>query len=261
MRYSAPEGFDLSHFFDGIFTYQNWEIFPGIKTNGMKDVGQIMDRLKVPADLAGQRVLDIAPWNGFFSFECARRGAAEVVSLGPDDPNKTGYNKVKQLLELENCRYVRASVYDLSPLEHGKFEIVLFLGLIYHLRHPLLALDKIFEISKKDLYVDGPIIDRHVFDKTITEDMRQRIEKEGAIVHNLPMAYFTKGTETGDQYNWFIPNRRAFHDWVESAGFRIVHSGDDGDQWAWLSAKKAQRPFVDGVEGYNPDTENFVPNN
>ena len=259
MRSTPPAGFSLSQFFDGIYTFQQWEIFPGDKTKG-RDVAQAMQRLRVPADLNNLRILDIAPWNGFFSFECVRRGAAEVVSLGPDDPDKTGYNKVKDLLEIRNCNYVRGSVYGLSPSEFGTFDIVLFLGVIYHLRHPLLALDKIFDVARKDIYVDTPIIDNVVFDKTISDEARQKIVTECAAIHQLPMVYFTKARETGDRYNWFMPNRRAFRDFVESAGFQIVHTGDDGG-WAWLSAVKGERPFVVDVEGYNPNTETWITNN
>ena len=144
MRTDPPEGFNLPEFLEGIYTFQKWEIFPGQVTQGPKDVSEHLRRLNVPTTLAGLRVLDIAPWNGFFGFECVRRGAAEVVSLGPDDPDLTGYNKVRDLLQIDNCKYIRASVYDLSPDVHGTFDIVFFLGLIYHLRHPLLALDRIY---------------------------------------------------------------------------------------------------------------------
>ena len=260
MRNTPPPDFNLSQFFDGIYTFQQWEIFPGLKTKG-KDVAQTMQGLKVPEDLSNLRILDIAPWNGFFSFECVRRGAAEVISLGPDDPDKTGFNKVKDLLEISNCRYVNGSVYNLFSGDLGTFDIVLFLGIIYHLRHPLLALDRIFEVARKDLYVNLPIIDRVIFDKTISDEARQKIITECAIVHQLPMVYFTKGGETGDPYNWFMPNRRAFHDLVESSGFQIVHTGDNGGGWAWLSAVKGERPFVVDIEGYNPDTVNYRPNN
>jgi len=260
MRQLPPKDFSVSRFFEGIYTFQGWEIFPGHKTNG-KDVVALMRDMGVPADLRGKRVLDIAPWNGFFTFECIRRGAAEVVSLGPDDPEKTGYYKVRDLLEVGNCKYVRASVYDLSPAVHGVFDVVLFLGLIYHLRHPLLALDKIHDVTGKDLYVDTPIMDRMVFDKTISDELKNQILDSGRIVHELPLAYFTKGAETGDDYNWFIPNSRAFHDWVESSGFTIRRSGDDGGGWAWLAAEKGQRLFTVGIEGFNPGTVTFGSNN
>src|SRR5215470_1878850 len=115
MRDMAPSEFDMIRFFEGIYVFQQWEIFPDFITNGVKSVAQTMDALQVPQDLAGKRVLDVAPWNGFFSFECVRRGAAEVISLGPDDPARTGYDKTRDVLEINNCKYYRQSVYDLSP--------------------------------------------------------------------------------------------------------------------------------------------------
>jgi tRNA (mo5U34)-methyltransferase len=257
MRASPPEHFNLPEFLDGIYTFQKWELFPGYLTPGEKDVAEHMKRLAVPESLSGKRVLDIAPWNGFFSFECARRGAAEVVSLGPDDPDQTGYNKVRDLLEIDNCHYVRASVYDLSPDAHGSFDVVLFLGLIYHLRHPLLALDRIYDVASDRLFTDSPIIDNTVFDKTVSEQVRNDILTTGAALHQLPLAYFTKGSETGDLFNWFMPNSRAFRDFVESSGFVVDGYFDDGG-WASLSATKSRRQFTPGVEGWNSEAVNFT---
>jgi tRNA (mo5U34)-methyltransferase len=249
---AAPEGFDVDRFFEGVYTFQSWELFPGHATRGPKDVLDHMNRLQMPARLDGWRVLDIAPWNGFFSFECARRGAAEVVSFGPDDPDLTGYAKTRDLLQLENCSYVRASVYDLSPEIHGQFDVVLFLGLIYHLRHPLLALDKIHDVAKGRLLIDSPVIDRIVFDRTVTDQQRGDILEQGKIIHDLlPVVYFTKGSETGDPFNWFMPNIRAFKDFVESSGFVIDNYVDDGGGWASISATKGARNFAPGLEGWN----------
>ena len=220
VRTTPPENFDLAGFANSFFSFQQWELFPGYVVPGVKQVNDHMRRLQVPQRLDGLRVLDIAPWNGFFGFECLRRGAAELVSLGPDDPAVTGYNKTRDLLEIENCRYIRASVYDLSPEVHGQFDVVLFLGLIYHLRHPLLALDVIFDVALNRLYVDSPLIDNTIFDKTITDDQREKLLLAGKTMHELPMTYFTKGSETGDPYNWFMPNKLAFINFVESAGFK-----------------------------------------
>src|ERR1700730_18555099 len=175
MRATAPEGFDVARFFEGIYTFQSWELFPGYSTQGPKNVVGSLRSLQMPDRLDGLRVLDIAPWNGFFSFECVRRGATQVVSLGPDDPDVTGYNKVRDLLEIRNCTYIRTSVYDLSPDVHGKFDIVMLLGLIYHLRYPLLALDRAYDVTSNRLFIDTPIIDKVVYDKTVSEEQKRAI--------------------------------------------------------------------------------------
>jgi len=251
MRTQPPENFDFDAYCSQFFSFQQWELFPGKIVRGAKDVMSHMHRLQIPERLDGKRVLDIAPWNGFFGFECVRRGAAEVVSLGPDDPDVTGYNKTRELLQIDQCSYVRASVYDLSAAVHGHFDVVLFLGLIYHLRHPLLALDRIFDVASDRLFVDSPVIDDRVFDNTVSEPDLKKILAAGKVVHQLPMMYFTKGNETGDPYNWFLPNKRAFLDLVESSGFKVDSFQDDGGSWASLSATKAARAFAPGLEGWN----------
>jgi tRNA (mo5U34)-methyltransferase len=259
MKTIPPEGFDITRFFKGVSIFQKWALFPGHVTEGPKDVVEHMRRLQIPMRLDGLRILDIAPWNGFFSFECARRGAAAVVSLGPDDPDATGYNKVRALLGIDNCHYVRASIYDLSPKEHGMFDVVLFLGLIYHLRHPLLALDRIYDVAKDRLFTDSPIIDKVVYDKTVSEDQRKNILDNGKIIHELlSMVYYTKGAETGDLCNWFLPNKRAFKDFVESSGFTIDKYSDDSG-WAWIAATKGFRNFTPGVEGWNEAAAKALP--
>jgi len=212
-----------------------------------------MERLRVPARLDGLRILDIGPWNGFFSFECVRRGAAEVISLGPDDPDATGYNKTLALLEIDNCKFTRASVYDLLPEKHGSFDMVFFIGVIYHLRHPLLALDRIFDVCKNRLFVDSPVIDTTVYDKTITNDLKEKILKANTYINQLPMLYFTKGAETGDVYNWFMPNSEALRGMVESSGFQIDNYHRDCHDWASMSAIKKHRSFTIGIEGWSPE--------
>jgi tRNA (mo5U34)-methyltransferase len=255
-----PANFSVSELFEGIYTYQRWEIFPGIFTKGPSDVAERTRQFGIPQNLTGARVLDIAPWNGFYSFECVRRGAKEVLSLGPDDPDVTGYNKVRDLLSIDNVKYVRGSVYDLSPEHHGSFDVVLCLGVLYHLRYPLLALDKVYDVALHHLYIDSPIIDNQVYDRTVSPDAKKKILTEGRVVHEIPLVYFTKSNETGDFFNWFMPNLRAFHDFVESSGFKIINQKVTGD-WAYIAAEKAERRFNFGIEGMNPNVAKFAPNN
>jgi tRNA (mo5U34)-methyltransferase len=251
MRLTPPAGFNAAEFSRDFYSFQEWEIFPGHVIPGTKKVKVHLSNMRFPSDLSGLRILDIGAWNGFFGFECLRRGAAELVSIGPDDPALTGYFKARDLLEIDNCTYVRSGVYDLAPDVHGTFDIVLFLGVIYHLRYPLLALDRIFDVARHRLFVDCPVIDKRVFDQTIPERQRRNIIKEGKYTHQLPMVYFTKGKETGDPYNWFMPNKRAFNDFVESAGFSIDLATDDGGDWAYIAATKGERNFALGLEGWN----------
>src|SRR5271155_5732521 len=111
MRIEPPVGFDVSEFYADVNLFQSWDVFPGHTATGIKSVDKSFADLGMPARLD---VLEIAPWNGFFGFECLRRGADELVALGPDDPELTGFTRSVQLLDIgRQVHYVRASVYDI----------------------------------------------------------------------------------------------------------------------------------------------------
>ncbi|MDB5689542.1 MAG: putative 3-demethylubiquinone-9 3-O-methyltransferase [Sphingomonas bacterium] len=251
MQPDLTTDFDPKTFYKGIYIFQRWEVLPGIFTEGPKDVTRTLDAMGFPESLEGKRVLDIAPWNGFFGFECARRGASEVVSLGPENPMDTGYEQTRSLLGLTNVRYVQGSVYDLPKFDLGSFDVILFLGLIYHLRHPLLALDLIYDACLDQMYTDTPYIDNYVFDLTASEETKAVFLNNREEIHKIPLLYYTEASESGDPYNWFMPNLAAFRALVRSSGFEVVREANDGGNWCWISARKGSRPFVEGLEGFN----------
>ena len=138
----APLGFSANSFFQGIHWHQRWEVFPGVFVPGGNEVEFLCKAAQLPIDLNGMRVLDVGAFNGCFSFECERRGAREVVALSLEDPAVTGFDRLKQLLG-SKVRYINESVYTLSPRELGTFDVILFFGVLYHLRYPLLAVDRL----------------------------------------------------------------------------------------------------------------------
>ena len=155
-----PVGFDAERAFAGVHWHQNWEVFRGVTTPGRNNVRRLCDRVQLPADLTGKRVLDIGAWNGGYSFECERRGAGEVIAYSLENPDVTGFNRLKALLG-SRVRYVQGSVYTLSPERMGEFDLILFFGVLYHPRYPLLAMDRIRSVSwrrgpNRDTYADQP---------------------------------------------------------------------------------------------------------
>src|SRR5262245_34297053 len=118
--------------------YHQIEVAPGVVTPGINDSQQILAALRLPERLDGQRVLDIGARDGFFSFECERRGA-EVVAIDSMPPEQTGFPIAKELVG-SGVEMLQRNVYDLSPEEFGSFDLILFLGVLYHLRDPMLAL-------------------------------------------------------------------------------------------------------------------------
>src|SRR5262249_17983775 len=108
----APPGFNAAEFFSGTSWYQEWELFKGVFTPGLSNNVHSLfdDHLHVPKDLSGKRVLDIGAWNGCTSLECERRGAREVIALGPENPDNTGFNKLRDILGSKRTNYLQGTV-------------------------------------------------------------------------------------------------------------------------------------------------------
>lgn len=119
----------------------------------------LLKNIQLPDDLRGKTVLDIGAWDGFFSFEAEKRGALKVLAIDNfyrntlDYTGTQGFEVAKEILK-SNVEFKKASVYDLSPEKFGMFDIVLFLGVFYHLKNPLLGLEKIFSVTKDVLIME-----------------------------------------------------------------------------------------------------------
>lgn len=203
-------------FFEGIYWYQMWEIEPGLVTPGTSnDVVALLSGMRAPADMSGMRVLDIGPWNGCCSFECERRGAAEVIAIGVQNPEETGFNKIKRHLK-SNVEHRLGSVYDLNPVLLGKFDFILFFGVLYHLRYPLLGLDNIRRVSRGTLLVESACADNNL----ATVSSGTSIAKFAPAFRNVPFMEFYRSSELGgDSSNWFSPNSLCMTHLLLSSGF------------------------------------------
>src|SRR6516162_2078374 len=93
-----PPHLDLPRLLGNTPWHQRWEVYQGIFTPGPNPVAELCDRIGLPRDLTGQRVLDVGAWHGCFSFECERRGAREVVAYSLENPELTGFRRLKALL-------------------------------------------------------------------------------------------------------------------------------------------------------------------
>ena len=173
----------------------------------------------LPADLHGRSVLDVGCNGGFYSIEMKRRGADRVVAMDWD------------VRYLEQARFAaevcgtpiefrRLSVYDVAALSE-RFDIVLFMGVLYHLRHPLLALDLLHEHVTRDVLVfqsmlrgtadDFPVATDYPFAETAIFDQP-----------GYPKLHFIEHRYSHDQTNWWVPNRAAAEAMLRSAGYRVT---------------------------------------
>lgn len=197
----------------------------GVSTPGAYDPRDLLARLELP-DLRGKRVLDVGTRDGFFAFEAERRGA-EVLAVDHSDLDLTGFAVARELQGLR-AEYRQANVYELDPREIGQFDVVLCLGLLYHLRHPLLALDRLRELCRELLLVESLACDAafHVG----YHETRPLAELAPGL-HELPLAQFLPvGRFHGDATNKWVPNVAGLRALVEDAAFAVTSVSTWGDR-------------------------------
>jgi tRNA (mo5U34)-methyltransferase len=238
----CPEGLNLVQLFQAVPSWhQRWEIFQGVFTPGRNPVATLMTRAGVPASLIGKRVLDVGAYNCCCSFECERRGASEVVAFDLQDPAELGFPALREALGSSRVRFVRGSVYNLDAEALGKFDVVLFFGVLYHLRYPLLALDQLRKVAGGKIYAETLVIDHRFL--VGGRDMQELAAYHPALTE-VPLWQFYKSDEMqGDYSNWFGPNIRAVLDAFESAGLPAQVMGTWGDR-ATFQAAPARRGNV-----------------
>jgi tRNA (mo5U34)-methyltransferase len=161
----------------------------------------------MPADLTGLSVLDIGAWDGFFSFAAERRGAKRVLATdsfcwdGGGWGTKAAFDLARRALQSKvEDKWIQ--VLDLSPETVGVFDVVLCLGILYHMKHPLLTLERVANVTGKHLIMQTQV------------DM---------LAVKRPAIAFYPGTElNGDPTNWVGPNPAAVVAMLHLVGFSRV---------------------------------------
>jgi tRNA (mo5U34)-methyltransferase len=172
----------------------------------------------LPTDLRGKTVLDIGCNAGFYAFEMKRRGAERVVAIDTDPRYLEQARLASRVLGLE-IELHELDVYRVAELCE-RFDLVIFMGVLYHLRHPLLALDRLHDhvVGERLLFqsmlrgsappphvaTDYPFTETAVFDRP-----------------GHPAMYFVEHCYAGDWTNWWIPNRACVEAMLRSSGFII----------------------------------------
>jgi tRNA (mo5U34)-methyltransferase len=181
--------------------YHSIELNDGTVIPGIQTIVQLKERIArypIPQDLRGKRVLDIGCWDGWFSFEMERRGAS-VVAV--DSARQETFFEAKRLLN-SKVEYIVEDICYLTPRDVGYFDIVLFFGVLYHLKHPLLALERVCELTR-----DFACIESLVIDDPPQPDA-------------IPLLEFYETTELAGQFdNWCGPNTECMLAYIRTAGF------------------------------------------
>jgi tRNA (mo5U34)-methyltransferase len=216
----APAGFRFDREFPNVPWHQRWELFQGVYTPGRNDVAILADLIGLPRDLRGMRVLDIGAWHGCFSFECERRGASEVVALTMESDEDTGFRGLARLTGSRVVRQVPGTVYHLDAKQLGHFDLVLFLGVLYHLRYPLLAIDNIRNVCRGTVLAETHVIDGGWLKHREVNAGMMSLRRVSRRLPGVPLwRYYHDGELMGDKSNFFGPNCQAVLDAFASAGF------------------------------------------
>jgi tRNA (mo5U34)-methyltransferase len=190
--------------------YHTIDLGQGVVTRGADNSPERLSRIHLPNDLSGRSVLDIGAWDGFFSFEAERRRASRVVACDHyawhGEGWGTGQGKAAFLLARAalNSRVedVDLDVTSLSPERLGGFDVVLFLGVLYHLPNPLLALERVASVAR-DLLILETVVDM--------------------VGISRPAAAFYPARELNDDpTNWWGPNHAAVVGMLKAVGFARV---------------------------------------
>jgi tRNA (mo5U34)-methyltransferase len=173
----------------------------------------------IPEDLSGRTVLDIGCNAGFYSIEMKRRGADRVLGIDFDETYLAQARFAAAVKDVD-IEFQQLSVYDVAQLRE-KFDIVLFMGVLYHLRHPLLALDLIHEHVAKDLFIYQSM--QRGTEEVASLDANYDFQETDIFEEpGYPKMYFVEKKYAGDPTNWWIPNCACSEAMLRSAGFEIL---------------------------------------
>ena len=179
----------------------------------------------IPEDLSGKTVLDVGCNAGFYSMEMKRRGAARVVGIDSEDLYLEQARFATAVNGMQDIEFRKMSVYDVASLGE-KFDFVIFMGVLYHLRHPLLALDLLHEHVVGDLLLFQSMLRGSKEVEPVAEDydfmVEDHFDRPG-----YPKMHFIEHRYAHDPTNWWAPNRACAEAMLRSSGFDIVQQAED----------------------------------
>lgn len=187
------------------YWHQRFQLAPGVYTPGANDIQFLLDAAQLPESIDGASVLDIGATNGGLAFELERLGAGRIVTVDIYSADWFGFEQLKTLLD-SDVEYLRASVYELPTKLDEQFDVVAFCGVLYHLRHPLLALDVVRSLTRGRTLIETAVSDRGLGEQA-----------------SRPLVQFHRLDDlNGDGSNWFEPTLAALADWCRSSGLEPI---------------------------------------
>lgn len=197
-------------------SYKGWwhsiDFGDGVISNGRIPTYEHIKRWEIPANyFKGKKVLDIGAWDGFYSFYAEAHGAARVIAIDKviwnmsknNIANKRGFDIAKRCLS-SKVNGIKMDIMNATPKKIGRFDVIIFAGVLYHLEHPYLALSVIRNL----LNPSGRLLIETHCDTTIDTD-------------KPVMVYYPDDELAGDVSNWWGPNPKCMHRMLEKTGFHV----------------------------------------
>ena len=181
--------------------HHTFEIVPGVVTPGTYNPTFMLEKLRLEDDLSGQRVLDVGTSDGFFALNMRRRGA-EVVAVDYRPKSLHGFGVMERLSGLD-FDYRQANLYSIDPETWGTFDIVIFLGVLYHLPDMLRALNILRSVCSGRLFLETHCA--------------------AGFSPGVSAARYYRGSSlNNDLTNFWSPNPECLRDMLYDAGFDLV---------------------------------------
>jgi len=201
--------------------HHEFEIVPGVRTEGAYNPAGIWAELELPADMSGLALADVAASSGFFSFEARKRGA-RVVAFDVRHRDNSGFGLAQYINGLTDIEHHHVNVLELRPADYGRFDVVLAMGLLYHTPDPYRALANCAAMSSDRLIVECYCIDALLPPEVAAEPLMRFI----ADARRFP----DQGQPNADRSNFWGFTSTCLHRMIEDVGFRIERSGVRGDR-------------------------------
>jgi tRNA (mo5U34)-methyltransferase len=203
---------DLAQRAAAVRWFHQIDLGDGVMTEGAMPITSLraVADIVLGQSVAGKTVLDVGCWDGFYSFEAHRRGAARVLATDHfvwhnEYPGSWGNRAAFELARSVLAPPVEVmdiNLMDLSPERVGKWDVVLFLGVLYHLRHPLLVLERISSLVRDTLVLETAM--------------------DAADIGRPAMVFYPGAELNGDATNWWGPNRACVEAMLRTVGFSDI---------------------------------------
>jgi tRNA (mo5U34)-methyltransferase len=187
--------------------FHTMDLGDGIVTPGVDNTPDRVDLMGFPDSLAGKSVLDIGSYDGYFAFEAERRGASRVLATDWQCWNLEGMGdgvgfEIARAALHSRVEKLPIGVEDISPQTVGVFDVVLFLGVLYHAQDPMQYLRNVFSVCQETV-----ILETHF---------------DGSDYDRPMMVFYPKDTLMGDPSNFWGPNPACVEHMLYEVGFRRV---------------------------------------